>query len=163
MARVERASPHSIRAATARDASLIADLVRRAFAAQPRPTNPPSSALEETAATIAAHLARGGGAVLEREDVVAGAVLWEEEDGALYISRVSVAPEYRRQGIARALMDEAEREARRQGFSRMTLGVRLELVENHQLFKSCGFVNAELRSHEGFSEPTWVLMERRLT
>jgi hypothetical protein len=60
-------------------------------------------------------------------------------------------------------MDEAEREARRQGFSRMTLGVRLELVENHQLFRSCGFVDAELRRHEGFSRPTWVLMERRLT
>jgi tRNA threonylcarbamoyladenosine biosynthesis protein TsaE len=75
VARVKRASPQAIRAATARDAAVIADLVRRAFAAQPRPTNPPSSALEETAATIAAHLARGGGAVLEREDVVAGAVL----------------------------------------------------------------------------------------
>ncbi len=163
MARVERATPHAIRAATARDAAVIADLVRRAFSAQPRPTNPPSSALKETAATITAHLARGGGAVLERDRVVVGAVLWEEEDSALYISRVSVDPAYRRQGIARALVDEAEREARRRGFSRMTLGVRLELVENHQFFSSCGFVDAELRSHEGFSRPTWVLMERRLT
>ena len=163
MARVERAYPYSIRAATARDAAVIAHLVRRAFAAQPRPTNPPSSALNETAATITAHLARGGGAVLERDGVVAGVVLWEEEDGALYISRVSVDPEYRRQGIARALVDEAEREARRRGIVRMTLGVRLELVENRQLFKSCGFEDAEFRSHEGFSEPTWVLMERWLT
>jgi ribosomal protein S18 acetylase RimI-like enzyme len=142
---------------------VIADLVRRAFAEQPRPTNPPSSALRETAATITAHLEKGGGAVLERDGVVVGTVLWEEEDGALYVSRVSVNPDYRRQGIARALMDEAEREARRQGFSRMTLGVRLELEENRRLFRSCGFEDLEFRSHEGFTEPTWVLMERRLT
>ena len=163
MARIERASPHTIRTAAAADAPVIADLIRRAFGAQPRPTNPPSSALKETGATIAAHLARGGGAVLERGGVVVGAVLWEVEDGALYISRVSVDPDSRRQGIARALVDEAEREARRRGFSRMTLGVRLELVENRELFRSCGFVDAEFRSHEGFRQPTWVLMERRLT
>jgi ribosomal protein S18 acetylase RimI-like enzyme len=142
---------------------VIADLVRRAFAEQPRPTNPPSSALRETAATITAHLEKGGGAVLERDGVVVGTVLWEEEDGALYVSRVSVNPDYRRQGVARALMDEAEREARRQGFSRMTLGVRLELEENRRLFRSCGFEELEFRSHEGFTEPTWVLMERRLS
>jgi ribosomal protein S18 acetylase RimI-like enzyme len=107
-------------------------------------------------------LARGGGAVLESGGVIAGIVLWNEDEGAFYISRLSVDPERRRQGMARALMDEAEREARRQGFTRMTLGVRLELEENRRFFRSCGFVDASLRSHEGFREPTWVLMERRL-
>jgi len=154
----------SLRAAELGDAAAIADLVRLAFSAQPRPTNPPSSALKETAATIAEHLARGGGAVLESGGVaMVGVILWEEEDGALYISRISVDPEHRRQGIARALVDEAEREARRRGLPRMTLGVRLELEENRRLFRSCGFEDASLRSHEGFSEPTWVMMERWLT
>ena len=163
MASVERARPHSIRIATAADATVIADLVRRAFAAQPRTTDPPSSALKETVAIVAAHLARGGGAVLERGGVVVGAVLWEVEDDALYISRVSVDPACRRQGIARALVGEAEREARRRRLPRMTLGVRLELEENRQLFRSCGFEDFEFRRHEGYTEPTWVLMECRLT
>jgi ribosomal protein S18 acetylase RimI-like enzyme len=163
VARVERTRPHSIRVATAADADAIADLIRRAFADQPRPTDPPSSALNETAATILAHLGRGGGAVLERDGRVVGAVLWELEDDALYISRVSVDPDYRRQGIARALVDGAEREARRRGLVRMTLGVRLELEENRQLFRSCGFEDLEFRRHEGYPEPTWVLMERRLS
>jgi ribosomal protein S18 acetylase RimI-like enzyme len=154
----------SIRAARVGDAAVIADLIRLAFSAQPRRTNPPSSALNETAATIADHLGRvGGGAILESDRTIVGVVLWNEEDGALYISRLSVHPERRRQGIARALMDEAEREARRRGLTRMTLGVRLELEENRQFFRSCGFEDASLRSHEGFSVPTWVLMERRLT
>ena len=152
----------TIRAVQAGDAAAVADLVRRAFSAQPRPTNPPSSALKETAATIIEHLTRGGGAVLESGGVIAGLVLWNEDEGAFYISRLSVHPERRGQGMARALMEEAEREARRQGFSRMTLGVRLELEENRRFFRSCGFVDASWRSHEGFSEPTWVLMERRL-
>jgi ribosomal protein S18 acetylase RimI-like enzyme len=152
-----------IRAATAGDAPAIAELVRLAFATQSRPTNPPSSALKETAATIAEHLARWGGAVLEIEGGMAGVVLWEEQDGALYVGRLSVHPDFRRRGIARALMDEAEREARRRRMPRMTLGVRLELEDNRRLFRSCGFEDVELRSHTGFSEPTWVLMERRLT
>jgi len=151
---VERARPHTIRLAGQADAAVIADLIRRAFAAQPRPTDPPSSALRETAGTISAHLARGGGAVLERDSLVLGAV---------HISRVSVDPGCRRQGIARAMVDEAEREARRRRLPRMTLGVRLELEENRQLFRSCGFEDLELRRHEGYTEPTWVLMERRLT
>jgi ribosomal protein S18 acetylase RimI-like enzyme len=153
----------SIRPAEVNDAGAIADLVRLAFSAQPRPTNPPSSALRETAATIAEHLARGGGAVLESNGAIVGVVLWNEEDGALYISRLSIHPARRRQGLARMLMDETEREARRRGLPRMTLGVRLELEENRQFFKSCGFEDASLRSHEGFSVPTWILMERWLT
>jgi ribosomal protein S18 acetylase RimI-like enzyme len=59
-------------------------------------------------------------------------------------------------------MDEAEREARQRGMSRMTLGVRLELEENRRFFRSCGFEDAAFKSHAGFNEPTWVLMERRL-
>jgi len=154
---------HTIRPAEVSDAAVIADLVRLAFAVQSRPTNPPSSALRETATTITEHLGRGGGAVLEIDGGMVGVVLWNEEDGALYIGRLSVDPARRRQGIARALMDEAEREARRRGMTRMTLGVRLELNENRRLFRSCGFEDAVFKSHDGFTEPTWVLMERRLT
>jgi len=119
-----------VRAALIDDAARIADLVRLAFSRQSRPTNPPPSALKETAATIAEQLARGGGAILEAGGALVGVVLW--------------------------------REARRRGLSRMTLGVRLALDDNRRLFRSCGFEETTLHRHEGFSEPTWVTMERRL-
>jgi ribosomal protein S18 acetylase RimI-like enzyme len=151
-----------LRRAESADAAMIADLVRLAFSRQSRPTNPPSSAMNETAVTIADHLARGGGAVIEIGRVMVGAVLWEEAHGGLYLSRLAVRPEHRRQGIARALIDDAEREARRRGLPSMCLSVRLVLDDNRRLFASCGFEDTVLQSHAGFSEPTSVVMERRI-
>src|SRR5262245_46065559 len=116
-----------IRRATSEDAAAIAALVRLAFSTQSRPTVPPSGALRETAQTISDHRSRGSGAVAEEHGTLVGAVLWSEEDRGLYVGRLSVHPEHRRRGIARALMAEAEREARRLGLSHMHLGVRLTL------------------------------------
>jgi hypothetical protein len=44
----------------------------------------------------------------------------------------------------------------------MRLGVRLALDDNRRFFASCGFVETTLHRHEGFDEPTSVMMERRL-
>ena len=152
----------TLRLATTADTAPIADLVRRAFSAQSVQTNPPPSALKESSATVAHELSAGGGAVVEDGGALVGAVLWREDNGSLYVGRLAVDPAQRRRGIARMLMAEAEREARRRGLTRMHLGVRLPLVDNRQLFRSCGFVDAEFLSHEGFSAATWVRMEKRL-
>ena len=152
----------TLRLATAADAAAIADLVRLAFATQSVVTNPLPSALKETPETITRELTLGGGAVIDSGVRLVGAVLWREEDGSLYVGRLSVHPAHRRRGIARMLMDECEREARRRGLTRMHLGVRLPLLDNRRLFASCGFVETGLSTHEGFSEPTSVTMERRL-
>jgi tRNA threonylcarbamoyladenosine biosynthesis protein TsaE len=92
----------TLRIATPSDAGAIADLVRLAFGAQSRPTNPPSGALKETAETIGDHLLRGGGAVVEIDGAVVGTLLWEEQDDALYLSRLAVHPAHRRRGRAGA-------------------------------------------------------------
>jgi len=197
VASVERASPHSIRVAAASDAAVIADLIRRAFAAQPRPTDPPSSALKETAA-IVDDLGGTGQYTIDLEPISAtfngepngppSPVCARGDDGTQAIAcgqalsrridapgetdtftftaqtgemvSISVLPV---PSGSSSPADEAEREARRRGLPRMTLGVRLELEENRQLFRSCGFEDLEFRCHEGYTEPTWVLMERRLT
>lgn len=152
----------TVRRAETSDAAVLADLVRLAFSTQSRPTIPPPGALKETAATIAEQISRGGGAIVEDGGTIIGAIFWNEEDGGLHVGRLSVHPAHRERGIGGALMAEAEREARQRGLPCLRLGVRLVLEDNRRFFGSCGFVETTLHRHEGFSKPTWVMMERRL-
>ncbi len=162
--RLPAAGVHSgrIRPLTAGDAAAAASLVREAFAAQSRATDPPSGALGETTASVAAKLAEGGGAGAEAAGALVGLVLWAEQGGALSIGRVSVAPGWRGRGIAGALLAAGEAEARRRGLRRMTLRVRLALVENQRLFASLGFAAVGQGAHPGYREPTFLVMEKRL-
>ena len=151
-----------IRPLTTDDAAIAASLICEAFAAQSRATDPPSGALSETTASVAAKLAEGGGAGAEAGGALVGVVLWAQTEGALYIGRVSVAPGWRGRGIARALLTAGEAEARRRGLKRMTLRVRLALGENRRLFAGFGFAPVGQGAHPGYREPTFLVMEKRL-
>jgi predicted N-acetyltransferase YhbS len=151
-----------IRPLTIGDAAAAARLIREAFAAQSRATDPPSGALGETTASVSAKLAKGGGAGAEAGGALVGVALWAEKNGALAIGRVSVLPAWRRQGIARALLAAGEAEARRRGLARMTLRVRLALDENQRLFAGFGFAPVRQGAHPGYAEPTYLVMEKAL-
>ncbi len=150
------------RAIRASDAAAVAGLIRAAFGAIPEPLDPPPSALRETEASILAHLAAGGGAVVMQAELVA-AVLWSEKDGGLYLGRLATAPHCRGQGLATELVHTAEAEARRRGLPRLHLGVRLALPGNRRLFARLGFTETRLHAHPGHSEPTWTEAERLVT
>jgi ribosomal-protein-alanine N-acetyltransferase len=64
------------------------------------------------------------------------------------IHNLAVHPDYRRQGIGRALLREVIDEARRQGLSRVTLEVRKSNEAAQRLYQSLGFVAQGLR--EGY-------------
>ena len=144
------------------DASEAAALIRRAFAAQPVRTDPPSGALGETGATVASLLAAGGGAGATIEGVLVGCVLWEAALEWLTLGRLAVAPEWRRRGMAHVLIAAAEAEARHRGLPCLRLGVRLALADNRRLFAAQGFREIALTTHPGFEAPTSVTMEKRL-
>ena len=96
-----------------RDAPAVAALIRTAFAAQFVTTDPAPSALRVTGAEIAAHLRTGGGAAADADGSVIGSVLWVEQDGGLYLSRLAVAPDWRGRGLrirACALRRDDERQ-----------------------------------------------------
>ena len=61
----------------------VAALIREAFADQGQPTDPPSSALRETAEVVAGKLAAGGGAAIDHEGRRVAALLWAPEHDAL--------------------------------------------------------------------------------
>ena len=151
-----------LRPLTTADADEAAELIRTAFAAQSRPTSPPSSALLETGQSIAARIAAGGGFGAFNGGALIGAALWSIDGDALHIARVSVAPGARGRRLARSLIAMCETEARRRGVRRMTLKTRLELPENERLFERCGFARREVEAHAGFEAPTTAVMEKVL-
>ena len=81
------------------------------------------------------------------------------QQDALYIGRLAVAPEWRRRGVASALIEAAKDEARRIGAARITLKARIALDSNIALFRRHGFVITGEETHEGFSAPTSYAME----
>jgi GNAT superfamily N-acetyltransferase len=89
-------------------------------------------------------------------------VLWTERDAGLYIGRLAVLPDWRRRGLARALLARAEAEARARKLPRLHLGTRLALTNNRRLFAAAGFLETREHAHEGYDRPTWVQMEKRL-
>ena len=148
-----------IRPLTIDDAAAAASLVRQAFAAQSRATDPPSGALGETTASVAAKLAAGGGAGAEIDGALAGVVLWAEKKARSISAgnrprRASAAPGNRRRvaGGGRGRGAPPRHPA-------MTLRVRLALDENQRLFAGFGFAPVGQGAHRGFRERTLLVME----
>ncbi len=158
----DAAAAYATRPLCQADAPAAAALIRVAFGAQPMQTDPPSAALRETAETIAAAIAAGGGAAILAGGDLVGTVLWAEQEGGLYVGRLAVRPDWRRRGLARALIAAAEAEARRRHLPRVHLSTRLPLLDNRRLFAACGYAETELRAHPGYAAPTSVVMEKRL-
>lgn len=151
-----------MRPLVAADAAQVALLVRRAFSHQSVATDPPPSALRETAENVAAILDAGGGAGIEADGAIVAAVLWQPKPPGLYVGRLAVDPAHRRRGHARALVAAAEAAARAGGHQVLWLSTRLTLLDNRKLFASCGFVETALHAHPGYAAPTFVDMQKRL-
>jgi predicted N-acetyltransferase YhbS len=145
------------------DASRIEELLALAHGAfRDLPIDPPSSVLKETTADFAARLKSDTCFVVESDGAFIGSVFCTPEDDALYIGRLAVRPDWRRRGIANALVEAAKTEARRIGAKRMTLGCRIALAGNLALFRRHGFAVVAETCHPGFTTPTSYDMELRL-
>ena len=153
----------AIRSLGEADAGTVAALIRLAFASLSATVEPPPSALRETAANIAAIFAAGGGgAGVDLDGRLVAACIWQPQEGGLYFGRLSVHPEARGRGLARALIAAAEAEALARGLPRVLLSTRLALADNRRLFAAMGFREVALQAHPGFAEPTFVDMEKSL-
>jgi tRNA threonylcarbamoyladenosine biosynthesis protein TsaE len=126
--------------ASPQDAAAMVEVIHSAFGARP-PVDPPSTAIEETAETLAASLRRGSGIFAQVGGRPAGVVLvLPANDGIARFSRVSVHPELQRHGIASMMVTAAEELAAIQGFKQVELFSRSEFPEYIAFWQHRGFL-----------------------
>jgi ribosomal protein S18 acetylase RimI-like enzyme len=150
-----------VRRATTADAAALAETIVAAFEEYRGSLVPESGALRETAASIAAELENGAGAlVAERDGAVLACVMTKALDEDLYFGRLSVLPSARRSGLARLLVSVLENHAQRQRAPATRLNVRIALPENQKFFASLGYVEIGREAHAGFDAPTFIVMRK---
>lgn len=133
-------------------------LVHAAFAG----FEPPSSVVDEGVTEFAARQRNGIIVVAQRSGTgeLIGSVFAARKDDALYLTRLAVRPDWRRRGVARALIGAVEDEGRRTGASRLTLRVRISLPANRRYFESFGFIVTGEGADPG--RPGYYAMQRPL-
>ena len=151
-----------IRPAMPAEAEVLLDVMRRAFAEYRGVLRPESSVFIETVAVIGEKLAGGGGFLALENAGPVGCIIAEEKDGRGYLGRLAVEPSLRRQGLARRLMLAGEGFARARGLKVAEVQVRIALTGNIALFQALGYRETDRRSHPGFAEPTYLVMEKSL-
>lgn len=133
-------------------------LIQAEFAYMESRIDPPSSMHRLTPDSIAAQ-ARDGEVWAIGTPPVACVFLTPKAD-ALYVGKLAVAALSRGQGLARTLLTLAETRAKAMGLAALELETRVELVENHTVFRALGFVETGRKAHAGFDRPTSITFRR---
>ncbi|MCU0492039.1 MAG: GNAT family N-acetyltransferase [Chloroflexaceae bacterium] len=149
--------------ATAASLPAIVALIHTAFEEYRGAVEPPLSAHSETVEHLQELLNQGGMFFEARQgDVLVGCVFCQQRDDAMYLGRLAVLPALRGAGIGQRLIAAVEEQARVQGATRIQLGTRLAHSANQAYYQRLGFRIVDYRSHPGYTEPTFVWMEKTL-
>jgi ribosomal protein S18 acetylase RimI-like enzyme len=92
-------------------------------------------------------------------DQPAGVLVLMKETDYLLIYNVAVSPAYQKQGLGRRLLEWAEQEAQREGYSLIRLYTNALMAENIALYQRLGYVET---GREPYLGSTLVHMEKRL-
>jgi predicted N-acetyltransferase YhbS len=152
-----------LRQANNADVPRIVEVIRAGFEEYRGRLDPPSGAHDETIETIQRKMQNASAVVALADEKIVGCVLVEIENDHIYLGRLAVLPEFRKQGIARKLMAWAETRAHALGFTRVQLGVRLALPENLAYFQKLGYRISKYEHHSGFAEPTFATLEKEVS
>ncbi len=155
--------PWTIREAITADTATLATLIEAAFAEYRGRLDPPSGAHDETTESLTHRLAGGGAFLAVSEGAPLGCVFYEPGDGYVHASRLAVLPAYRSRGLGRALLEAVEGRARAAGVPRTRLGVRIALERQRAYYERLGYRAVAAVAHAGYTQPTYLVMEKGLT
>jgi N-acetylglutamate synthase-like GNAT family acetyltransferase len=144
------------------DISRILYVIKTAFAEQRGKVEPPSSAERKTVEIIEAELQTANALVIESKNEVIACVFYQPKGDSIYVDRLAVLPEFRKQGIGEMLMFKVEKLAIELGFKKLSLSVRIELKDQQEYYSKMGYKISAYKSHKGFQEPTYVVMKKLL-
>jgi len=145
------------------DAPLLLSVILRAYAEFWGKLTPPSGAFSETAETIDKKLQKGGAIKAILDDEIVGTVLYESRADCMYFGRLAVLPQWRGRHIAKGLIHAVEERAVAAKQQRVQIGVRLVLASHQDYYMALGYQPICYECHPGFTEPTSVTMEKRLS
>lgn len=149
-----------LREAVLADAPAIALVLREAFAEYRGQLDPPSSSVDVTVHGVCQKMATAWATLAMHGTKVVGCVFFEPEDNYLYFFSLAVLPAYRERGIGRMLIEFVENRARTINLMGVRLSVRLALSRLHAYYNHLGYCFREYRSHEGYREPTYAILEK---
>jgi len=145
-----------IRAATAADVSVIAQIVDGAYRPYTsRMETPPGPMLDDYAARVA----EGVVWVIEKGTTIAGIIVLLPQLDHLLLDNIAVAPARQGLGLGRRLLAFAEAEAMRRGYREIRLYTHQTMIENQRLFATLGYEETGRRTEAGYDR---VFMRKRL-
>jgi predicted N-acetyltransferase YhbS len=149
-----------LREATDADIPTVVDITRAAFSEYIGLLDPPSGVQKETVENVRENLASGHSVLAQLDGEVVGCVFYKPEPEYVYLGRLAVLPEFRQRGVGGALVAYVERRAHELDRARVRLGVRIALPQLRARYERLGYRVIEERRHEGYDEPTYVIMEK---
>ena len=148
-----------IRATEPFDWAALLGLIQRAFAGMEGRIDPPSSLHRLTPEGLALQART---AEIWVEPPLRACMVLTPKEGRLYLGKLAVDPAFQGQGAGRRMIALAEQRARDLGLPVLELETRVELVENHAIFRKLGFVETSRKAHEGFDRPTSITFQKRV-
>jgi ribosomal protein S18 acetylase RimI-like enzyme len=151
-----------LRDATNNDTTAIANIITLAFEEHRGRLEPPSSSLNKTPESVRQELQSANAIVAIKDNQMIGCVFYSLKDSFVYLAHLAVLPEHRGLGIAKALMQKVEEKALEHHHTTIRLSVRLALEKTRNFYERMGYSFLSYGLHPGFTQPTYVTLERHL-
>ncbi len=140
----------------------LLNLLHESFAYMNDRIDPPSSLHKLDLDGIESKAKQENLIVISKDGLLAGCAFFKPLGDAMYIGKVAVSSEFRQQGLAKAMFDEIEKIAVIKNIERLQLETRVELIENHQTFRTMGFKKVAETAHPGYDRATSIIMEKMI-